>query len=233
MTRRSLRLVKLLVWIGSLTPAVILVLRALNVGSLSLGANPVEELLNTCGKTGLNLLMITLMVTPVRRATGLNWLIRLRRLLGLFAFFYLTMHFLTYLALDLGFAWGTVLVDIAERPYITVGFTALMLLVPLAVTSTNGWQRRLGPKWLKLHRLVYVIAVLAVVHYWWQVKLDIADPAWYALLLSILFGVRLKHWLDVRRKRRELVDAKPAMATAYHRVEPPQAGHEAGHQRNN
>ena len=232
MTRRSLRLVKLLVWIGSLTPAVILVLRALNVGSLSLGANPVEELLNTCGKTGLNLLMITLMVTPVRRATGLNWLIRLRRLLGLFAFFYLTMHFLTYLALDLGFAWGTVLVDIAERPYITVGFTALMLLVPLAVTSTNGWQRRLGPKWFKLHRLVYVIAVLAVVHYWWQVKLDIADPAWYALLLSILFGARLKHWLDVRRKRRELVDAKPAMATAYHGIEPPQAGHETGHQRN-
>jgi sulfoxide reductase heme-binding subunit YedZ len=232
MTRRTLRLVKLFVWLACLAPAAILALRAFNVGSLSLGANPVEELLNVCGKTGLNLLMITLMVTPVRRATGLNWLIRLRRLLGLFAFFYLVMHFSTYLALDLGFAWSTVLVDIAERPYITVGFTALMLLVPLAVTSTTGWQRRLGPKWFKLHRLVYVIAVLAVVHYWWQVKLDIADPAWYALLLSILFGVRLKHWLDFRRKRRELVDAKPAMATAYHGVEPPQSGDKARHQRN-
>ena len=232
MTRRTLRLVKLFVWLACLAPAAILVLRALEVGSFSLGANPVEELLNVCGKTGLNLLMITLMVTPVRRATGLNWLLGLRRLLGLFAFFYLVMHFSTYVALDLGFAWSTVLVDIAERPYITVGFTALLLLVPLAVTSTNGWQRRLGRKWVKLHRLVYVIAVLGVVHYWWQVKLDVADPAWYALLLAILLGARVKHWLDIRRKRRALVDAKPAMATAYRGVEPPQPGHETGHQRN-
>ncbi len=232
MTRRTLRLVKLFVWLGCLAPAAILVLRAANVAAFSLGANPVEELLNVCGKTGLNLLMITLMVTPVRRATGLNWLLGLRRLLGLFAFFYLATHFLVYLSLDLGFAWGTVLVDIAERPYITVGFTALMLLVPLAVTSTNGWQRRLGRKWVKLHRLVYLIAVLGVVHYWWQVKLDVADPAWYAVLLAILFGARVKHWLDIRRKRRALVDAKPAVATAYRGVEPPQTAHETGHQRN-
>ena len=184
--------------------------------------------MNVCGKTGLNLLMLTLCITPIRRATGINRLISFRRLLGLFAFFYLALHFSTYALLDLGLlyapgqALGTLLVDIAERPYITVGFTALVLLIPLAVTSTRGMQRRLGRNWAKLHRLVYVVAVLGVVHYYWQVKsdLDFAEPLLYAFLLAVLLGVRLKH---------RLVHAKAAVTTAYQGVEPPQAGQKTSH----
>ena len=165
---------------------------------------------------------------PIRRSTGLHRLIAFRRLLGLFAFFYLVLHFSTYALLDLGLifqpqlAWGTLLADIAERPYITVGFTALVLLIPLAVTSTRGMQRRLGRKWAKLHRLVYVVAVLGIVHYYWQVKsdLDFAEPLLYAFLLAVLLGVRLKH---------RLVHAKAAVAAPYQRVEPPQASEKPSH----
>jgi methionine sulfoxide reductase heme-binding subunit len=206
------------------------VLRAFEIGPFTLGTNPVEELLNTFGKTGLNLLLITLTVTPARRLLKRNWLIQLRRLLGLFAFSYLLLHFAVYAVLDLGLAWSTLLEDIAERPYITVGFTALVLLVPLAVTSTNGWQRRLGRRWLKLHRLIYPIAVLGVVHYWWQVKLDVADPVFYALLLAILLGYRVKNWLDTRR-RRASVHPKPAVAAAYQGVEPPEPREETRRER--
>jgi sulfoxide reductase heme-binding subunit YedZ len=141
--------------------------------------------------------------------------------LGLFAFFYLLLHFLTYALLDLGLAWETVFDDITERPYITVGFTALVLLVPLAVTSTSGLQRRLGRNWIKLHRLIYAIAVLAVVHYWWQTKLDVAEPALYAFLLAVLLGVRVHHAWVQKQRRRQSVDAKAAVPSAYQRVEPP------------
>jgi sulfoxide reductase heme-binding subunit YedZ len=227
MTRRSLVSIKALVWTACSAPAVLLFLRALEIGGLTLGTNPVEMILNVCGKTGLNLLMITLAVTPARRITGMTWLVQLRRLLGLFAFSYLVLHFATYLALDLGFMWRTLYIDIAERPYITVGFTALMLLFPLAVTSTRGWQRRLGRRWARLHKLIYVIAILAVIHYWWQVKLDVADPAFYAAILTLLLGYRVKHWLDVRRQKRASVNPKPAMAAAYQGVQPPNPRHEA------
>jgi methionine sulfoxide reductase heme-binding subunit len=144
-------------------------------------------------------------------------------MLGLFAFFYVLLHFLTYVLLDLGLAWDTLLADIAKRPFITVGFTALVLLVPLAVTSTNGFQRRLGRNWVKLHRLVYPIAVLALIHYWWQIKskADIGDPLLYAFLLTVLLGVRVAHWRSVRRQRATSVDSKAAMAPTYQRVEPP------------
>jgi sulfoxide reductase heme-binding subunit YedZ len=222
MTPRWVVIIKVALWAACLAPLTLLVLQA--VGYLGgLGANPVEQILNVCGKTGLNLLMLTLCITPIRRATGVNRLISFRRLLGLFAFFYLALHFSTYALLDLGLlyapgqAFGTLLVDIAERPYITVGFTALLLLIPLAVTSTHGMQRRLGKNWTKLHRLVYVVGVLGVVHYYWQVKsdLDFAEPLLYAFLLAVLLGVRLKH---------RLVHAKAAVTTAYQGVEPPQAG---------
>lgn len=212
---------KLLVWCACLAPLALLILRLLGVGSLSLGANPVEMILNTCGKTALNLLMLTLCITPIRRSTGINRLIAFRRLLGLFAFFYVVLHFLTYVLLDLGLAWDTLWIDITERPYITVGFTALVLLIPLAVTSTHALQRRLGRRWVKLHRLVYVIAVLGVVHFWWQVKADIAEPLLYAFLLTVLLGVRVQHALEIWRKRRTSVDAKTTMAPTYQRVEPP------------
>ncbi len=228
MTRRSLITIKALIWAACLAPIAWLVVRGAGLTAASLGPNPVEALLDVFGKTGLNLLMITLAITPARRLTGLTWLVQLRRLLGLFAFFYLVLHFLTYAVLDLGLAWSTLLVDIADRPYITVGFTALVLLIPLAVTSTRGWQRRLGRRWGKLHRLIYPVALLAVVHYWWQVKLDVADPFFYAAVLTLLLGYRVKHWLDLRRLRRASVHAKPAMATAYQGVEPPQPGGEAG-----
>jgi sulfoxide reductase heme-binding subunit YedZ len=220
MTQRWVVIGKVAVWAACLAPLAWLAARAFNLAG-SLGANPVEEVLNTCGKTGLNLLMFTLAVTPIRRSTGINRLVTFRRLLGLFAFFYLVMHFLTYALLDLGLAWQTLLVDIAERPYITVGFTALVLLVPLAVTSTRGMQRRLGRNWVKLHRLVYPIAVLAIVHYWWQIKspLDVAEPLLYTFLLTVLFGARLLH--------RRSVHAKAAVAAAYQRVEPPHAGQKA------
>jgi sulfoxide reductase heme-binding subunit YedZ len=218
---RRITLLKVLLFVACLGPLVWVVARALGVGGSSLGANPVEELLNTFGKSGLNLLMLTLCVTPIRRSTGLNRLVAFRRMLGLFAFFYIVLHFLTYSLLDLGLAWDTLLVDIAERPYITVGFTALVLMVPLAITSTNGFQRRLGRRWVKLHRLVYVIAVLGVVHYWWQVKIDIGDPLLYAVLLAVLLGVRVAHWRSIQRKRERSVDSKTAMAPTYQRVEPP------------
>lgn len=221
MTQRWVVIIKVALWLACLAPLAWLVIRALGISG-SLGANPQEEILNVCGKTGLNLLVLTLCVTPIRRSTGWNRLISFRRLLGLFAFFYLVLHFLTYALLDLGVArWGTLLEDIAERPYVTVGFTALMLLVPLAATSTHALQRRLGRNWAKLHRLVYAVGVLAVVHYWWQTKLDIAEPLLYAFVIALLLGVRLQH--------RRSVNAKAAVAPPYQRVEPPQAGQKTGH----
>ena len=218
---RRITLLKVLLFVACLGPLAWLIVRALGIGGLSLGANPVEEVLNTFGKSGLNLLMLTLCVTPIRRSTGLNRLVAFRRMLGLFSFFYIALHFSTYAVLDLGLAWDTLLVDIRERPYITVGFTALVLMVPLAITSTNGFQRRLGRNWVQLHRLVYVIAILGVVHYWWQVKIDIGDPLLYAFLLAVLLGVRVAHWRGLQRRRERSVDAKTAMAPTYQRVEPP------------
>jgi len=221
MTRRYLLASKAVVWVACLAPIAWLTVRALGIDGESLGANPVEELLNTFGKSGLNLLVLTLCITPIRRSTGINRLVAFRRLLGLFAFFFVTLHVLTYAVLDLGLAWDTLFVDITERPYITLGFAALVMLVPLAVTSTSGWQRRLGRKWGKLHRLIYPIAILGVVHYWWQTKLDIAEPLLYAFLLAVLLGVRVQHWWQLRARRRRSVDSKTSVSAAYPRVEPP------------
>lgn len=218
---RGLLVIKTVVFCACLAPFALLVLRVFEVAGLSLGADPAAEVLKTCGMTGLNLLILTLCVTPIRRSTGLNRLVTLRRMLGLFSFFYLCLHFLTYIGLYIQFDWSMLLDDIGMRPYITVGFTALMLMVPLAVTSTNGFQRRLGRRWVKLHRLVYVIAILAVVHYWWQVKLDVSDPLLYVVLLAGLFSARIAHWRATARKRNASVDAKAAMTATYQRVEPP------------
>lgn len=211
MTPRWVVFGKVVLWVLALAPLGLLFARGLGVYG-SLGANPVETLLDVCGKTGLNLLILTLCVTPIRRSTGVNRLIAFRRPLGLFAFFYLALHFTVYLVLDRALLWGTIIEDVAERPYITVGFTALVLLVPLAATSTLALQRRLGRNWAKLHRLVYVIAILAVVHYWWQVKLDVTEPLLYAAVLAMLLGVRL-HYRSVH--------AKAAVAAANRGVEPP------------
>jgi sulfoxide reductase heme-binding subunit YedZ len=198
MNRRRLAWLKAGVVVGGLIPLAQLVARAFGLGSL--GANPVQEVLETFGITALNLLLITLTITPLRRLTGRNWLIALRRSLGLLAFAYALLHALTYIALDQRLNWPGLLVDVTERPYITVGFLALVLLVPLAVTSTNGMQRRLGRRWLTLHRSVYVIAVLGVLHFFWQVKLDTSEPSLYALMLAVLLGYRAFYWL--RRRAR-------------------------------
>src|SRR5215831_6323321 len=218
---RGLFVIKALVFCACLVPFVQLVVRTLEIGGSSLGADPSAEVLKTCGMTGLNLLMLTLCVTPIRRSTGWNRLVTLRRMLGLFAFFYLVLHFSSYVALYIAFDWNNLLEDIAKRPYITVGFTALMLMTPLAVTSTNGFQRRLGRRWVKLHRLIYAIAILAVVHYWWQVKLDVSDPLLYVVLLAGLFAARIAHWRELERKRSASVNAKAAVPPTYQRVEPP------------
>ena len=192
MTQKSIRILKALVFLLCLVPLAKLALEIFGVAGMSLGANPIEELIHRLGIWGLNFLLITLAVTPLRRLTGKSWLLRFRRMLGLFAFFYVLMHFLTYAGLDQRFDLPVIFEDIAERPFITVGFTAFLLLIPLAATSTNAMMKRLGRRWQKLHRLVYVIAILGVVHFYWQVKLDTLEALVYAAILAALLGYRLK-----------------------------------------
>jgi sulfoxide reductase heme-binding subunit YedZ len=157
-----------------------------------LGANPIEFVLRSLGTWTLTLLLVTLSITPLRKLTGWNSLIRVRRMLGLFAFFYAGLHFLTYAGVDQSFELAAIFADVVKRPYITIGFTCFVLLIPLAVTSTNAMQRRLGGKrWQLLHRLVYLIAVGGVVHYLWLVKKDLTQPLLYGLVLVVLLAMRL------------------------------------------
>ena len=190
-TERYRYVYKPLVFIAGLTPLVWLTCGAFGWFGASLGADPVKELEHECGKTALNFLLLTLAVTPVRNILGLPQLLRLRRMLGLFAFFYVAVHFTVYLVLDLELNWSTLGADIAKRPYITIGFTALLLLIPLAATSTNRMMRRLGRRWTSLHRLVYVIAILGVWHFYWQVKRDVREPLLYAGMLAVLLVYRV------------------------------------------
>jgi len=189
---------KPVVFIASLIPFAWLLCGAFGWFHLSLGADPVKKLEHECGKWALNLLLITLSVTPLRQLAGLTHLVRLRRMLGLFAFFYAVLHFTVYLSLDLEFNFRELFGDIAKRPYITIGFIALLLLIPLAVTSTNKMMRRLGRRWQKLHRSIYVIAVLGVWHFYWQVKRDVREPLIYAGILALLLGYR---WARAQRRK--------------------------------
>ena len=157
----------------------------------SLGANPVEELQDRFGRWGLRFVMITLAVTPLRKITGKVWLLRFRRMLGLFAFFYVLMHFLNWLILDQGVLWSAIVEDLVERPFITLGFTGFVLLTAMALTSTNCMRRRMGKRWDKLHYSVYAVGMLGVWHYWWQVKSDVTEPLIYAVILALLLGYRL------------------------------------------
>ncbi len=158
----------------------------------NLGANPVETVRRYTGDWTLRFLLIALTVTPLRRLTGWHVVIRLRRMLGLFAFFYASLHFVSYIWLDQFFMWDAIMEDILDRPYITVGVASFLLLIPLAVTSTNGMVRRLGGRrWQRLHQLVYVIAVLGVIHFLWLVKSDISEPVIYGAILALLLGFRL------------------------------------------
>lgn len=192
------RLTKPVVFLVCLLPLVFLLLRAFEVAGFGLGANPIEELLHELGRWGLKFLLLGLSITPMRRWTGWNWLLRFRRMLGLFAFFYIVLHFLTYAILDQGLDIAAIIEDVIKRPYITLGMTGLLLLIPLAITSTKGMMRRLGRRWQKLHRLVYVIAILAVWHFYWQVKLDTLDASLYALVLAVLLATRVYY---ARRSR--------------------------------
>lgn len=182
------RVLKPAVFVAALGPAVWLVVGAFTDG---LGVNPVETITNSTGIWSLRLLVLTLAVTPVRRLTGWNPVIQFRRMLGLFAAFYAGLHFLTYFVLDHSLVFDGVWEDVLKRPYITAGFTGFVAMLPLAVTSTQGWIRRLGGRWWnRLHRLVYPIAALGVLHYWWKVKVDVSSPALYAGLVVVLLGLR-------------------------------------------
>lgn len=157
-----------------------------------LGANPAEFITRATGDWTLRFLLITLAVTPLRRLSGWGWLLRLRRMLGLTAFFYAIVHLTSYVSFDHLFEVGEIIKDIIKRPFITVGFATFLLLLPLAITSTNAMVRRLGAKrWLALHRLIYVIGPLGVLHFWWMVKRDLTEPIIYALILSVLLGYRM------------------------------------------
>ncbi len=203
----GLQLAKAAVFVACLGPLAFAVAGAFGVAGVSLGANPVEAILHSMGDWGLKFLLATLMITPARRLTGYTPLIRFRRMLGLFSLFYVSLHFLTYAWLDQGLALDVIIEDIVERPYITLGVAALLMMIPLGVTSTNRMMRRLGRRWQSLHRLVYPIAILGVWHFWWQVKQDILEPAIYAAVLAALLLYRV---VDARRRRQR----RQAMATA-------------------
>ncbi|HXR91789.1 MAG TPA: protein-methionine-sulfoxide reductase heme-binding subunit MsrQ [Steroidobacteraceae bacterium] len=199
---------KPLVFIASLLPLAWMVCGAFGWLGQSLGPDPVKRLEHFCGQTALNFLMITLVVSPLRELAKWPNVLRLRRMLGLFAFFYVLLHFTIYVVLDQELAFRSVLADVAKRPYITIGFAALLMLIPLAITSTNRMMRRLGRRWQKLHRLIYVIAVLGVWHYYWQVKRDVREPLLYAAILAVLLGYRYV------RRRRQLARSRGARANA-------------------
>jgi methionine sulfoxide reductase heme-binding subunit len=194
-SQKSVRVMKAALFVLALVPFARLAFSAVWYPD-ALGANPAEFITRSLGDWCLRFLLITLAVTPLRRITGWNWLLRLRRMFGLFAFFYAVVHFTSYIAFDHVFDAVAILKDIVKRPFITVGFTVLVLLVPLAVTSTNAMVRRLGAhNWRALHRLVYPIAALGVLHFWWMVKRDITEPAIYAAILAVLLGYRLAAYL--------------------------------------
>ena len=201
-----IRWLKPAVFLACLGPAAWLVYGAFLGGDL--GVNPVETITNYTGIWTLRLIAISLAVSPLRWLTGWNRIIQYRRMLGLFAFFYGSLHFLTYFVLDHSLVFAGLWDDVVKRPYITAGFTAFVLLIPLAITSTQGWIRRLGGrKWNLLHRLIYATALLAVLHYWWKVKLDTSSPALYAVIMATLLGVRV--WKALVKRRSAPPAARP------------------------
>ena len=189
----TFRQAKPLIWVLCLAPLAWLVYRAVFGG---LSPNPIDDITDETGQWSLRLLLVSLAVTPLRRLTGWNGIIQWRRLLGLFAFFYVCLHLTTYVVLDQFFDPNAILADVAKRRYITVGVTGFLLLLPLAITSTQGWIRRLGRRWALLHRAVYVAAICGVVHLLWIVKGDdLREPAAYGFVLALLMGVRAYYWM--------------------------------------
>jgi sulfoxide reductase heme-binding subunit YedZ len=197
---KFVRALKVPAFLACLGPACVLTWKGFHD---SLGANPIDVITRSTGKATLTFLLITLSVTPVRKLSGLAWLIRFRRMLGLFAFFYGSLHLMTYIWLDKFFDVHAMLHDIAKRRFITAGMTAWALMLPLAITSTTGWIRRMGGKrWQKLHRLIYFSAAAGVVHFIWLVKADLRRPLTYGAILAVLLAYRLIAWLVARLRTR-------------------------------
>lgn len=188
-------------------PLLILVLKLASVGGLKLGPNPQLVIRDLLGEWGLRLLLVTLCMTPLRWIIGKPWPGQFRRLLGLWSFAYLSLHFITYFFLDRSLDWPIILEDILKRPYITLGFLGFLLMVPLAVTSTGGWHRQLGKNWGTLHKLVYPIAILGCWHFYWLVKKDLREPAIYVGFLALLLGFRVWHARWRSRAREHKVPA--------------------------
>ena len=219
LSNRQIRGLKIVAWLAGLAPLLNLIWKAVHIlpwtsdigfiaagaDRWNLGANPINVITRATGKATLIFILVTLAITPARRLLGQPWLIRFRRLFGLFAFFYGTLHLLTYVVLDQFFDVHSMIADIEKRKFITVGFTAFVLMVPLAITSTNGWIRRLGGKrWARLHQLIYVTAVLAIFHFLWLVKFDIRRPVKYGAVLALLLGYRVAIWgIEKARLARE------------------------------
>jgi sulfoxide reductase heme-binding subunit YedZ len=201
------RYIKPVVFVLSALPFIWLTLRAFQIVGPDLGANPVEEVQDTLGIWGLRFLVLTIAITPLKDWTAQTSLIALRRMIGLFGFFYVLMHFLCWSILDQGLYWSGIVEDVIRRPFITIGFLALLLLIPLAATSTRAAMRKLGRRWQQLHRLVYPIVILGIWHFWWQVKADFREPLIYAAIAAVLLGWRI--W-KARRKR--VVQAQQAAA---------------------
>ena len=202
-TLRQIRLIwKPIVFTLCILPAALVVTDAFEITG-SLGANPIEAILDRFGNWSIRFILLTLAITPLRQLSGWNWLVRFRRMLGLFTFFYVLMHFLTWLILDQGLLLSAIGEDILERPFITIGFAALLLLTAMALTSTNGMRRRLGKRWQQLHYAAYVVGVLGVWHYWWQVKKDASDAQVYAAILAVLLGYRV--WRRWRQRHRPAI----------------------------
>jgi sulfoxide reductase heme-binding subunit YedZ len=182
---------------------ILLLLPALSLGwefwQNSLGANPLEAIIRNLGDWALRILLLTLAISPLRRLTGWGQLLRLRRMVGLFAYFYTILHLLGYLWFDQFFDWIEIGYDILERPFITIGMVSVLLLTPLAITSTNRMIRRMGKHWKRLHQLIYLIGILTVIHFFWMVKLDVSEPTLYAIILAILLAERLFNYLKKKR----------------------------------
>jgi sulfoxide reductase heme-binding subunit YedZ len=197
---------KPLLFFVCLLPLADLLRRAFGIGGASLGANALEELIHQLGLWGLRFIAVTLAVTPIRDLVGKPWPLAFRRMLGLFSFFYVLLHFLTWLILDQELLWRGILTDIGKRPFITIGFAAFVLLIPLAVTSTNGMIRRIGAaRWRNLHKLVYVIALLGVWHFYWLVKSDVREP-----LIYLAITVALLAWRTWKARQRRPLSIRAA-----------------------
>ena len=206
------RILKIFIFLAALVPLGRLAWKAFHDG---LGANPIEVITHSTGDWTLRLTLLTLAITPLRRISRQYWLIGVRRMVGLFAFFYGTLHFLTYIWLDKFFDVHEMVKDIAKRPFITVGFSAFVLMIPLALTSTAGSIRRLGGKnWQRLHRLIYLTGILAVVHYYWLVKADHTEPIEYGILLGILLAYRVGVWAAEKAAERRKGAGRPAAVGA-------------------